>query len=165
MTSKPSENIEIRSHIMNEPAALRRLLYYAIYIPPGEPAPDPGILDRPELSCYFAGWGRPGDRAMFALDADQVVGACWIRQFPLDAPGYGTVDGETPELSISVLPDYRGKGIGTQMLNRLLENVKCDFPAISLSVSKDNSALQLYKRFGFITVKETQHSLVLRKLL
>ena len=35
------------------------------------------------------------------------AGAAWFRLFRRDAPGYGFVNEETPELSISVVPSRR----------------------------------------------------------
>ena len=63
---------------------------------------------------------------------------------------YGHIDDRTPSLAISLLPEYRGLGIGAQLLRSLLlllqEN---EYLRTSLSVQKDNPALRLYERAGF----------------
>jgi GNAT superfamily N-acetyltransferase len=41
-------------------------------------------------------------------------------RWPAGETGCGFVDSETPELSVAVRPEYRGRGIGTLLLRRLL---------------------------------------------
>ena len=61
----------------------------------------------------------------------------------------------TPSLAISLLPEYRGLGIGTQLLRALLLLLRENgYRRVSLSVQKENSALRLYQRMGFHTVAE-----------
>ena len=69
-------------------------------------------------------------------------------------PGFGFVDAETPELTIGVVPSRRGKGIGSSLLDALLEQAREDgFERISLSVEKTNPAVHLYESRGFRTVQ------------
>ena len=56
---------------------------------------------------------------------------------------------EMPELGMAVLPDCRGRGIGSDLLNRLLESAEANYCKVCLSVSADNPALLLYERVGF----------------
>jgi GNAT superfamily N-acetyltransferase len=77
--------------------------------------------------------------------ASQSGKIAWLRCFPASEPGYGFVDESTPELSIAVLPAYRGKGIGSRLLERLLQGVD----AASLSCDPANPAWRLYVRLGF----------------
>lgn len=160
-----TDSVELRACVPDITAVLRQLLYHAIFVPPGEPAPNPEIMDQPELAAYTVGWGRPGDQAVFALKNGQVVGGCWTRLFPPEAPGYGTLDPGTPELSIAVLPGHRGQGLGNRMLTALLEAIQPDYDAVTLSVSKNNPALRLYRRYGFQMVEDHGNSLVMRKFL
>ena len=55
---------------------------------------------------------------------------------------------------MALLPNYRGHGIGTALLRRLLAAAAHESEAVSLSVSKSNAALRLYERFGFTVVGE-----------
>ena len=125
------------------------------------------IIYQPELAKYVRGWGKDNDLGFIALtENDSVpVGAVWIRLFNKSDPGYGYLSNEIPELSISVLPEYRNRGIGTNLLDHLLRQVREDYSAISLSVSKENPALHLYLRFGFEVIDrdDNSDSLIMKK--
>ena len=79
---------------------------------------------------------------------------------------YGHIDSSTPSLAISMLPGYRGLGIGTQLLNGLLLLLQENgYLRASLSVQKENPALRLYERVGFqiLAEKDTEY-LMLRDI-
>jgi [ribosomal protein S18]-alanine N-acetyltransferase len=127
---------------------LRDMLRHAYYARWGNEADVP-------LERYVAGWGRRGDNALVAIDEFQPVGAAWYRLFDEDEPGYGFVDRDTPELTIAVVPSRRGRGLGKQLLEALLQRARQDhFAAVSLSVEPDNPALHLYEKHGFHKVGE-----------
>jgi ribosomal protein S18 acetylase RimI-like enzyme len=50
---------------------------------------------------------------------------------------------------MSLLPGYRGRGIGTKLLRHLLSEAEKRYAAISLSVSESNPARRFYEREGF----------------
>jgi ribosomal protein S18 acetylase RimI-like enzyme len=92
-----------------------------------------------------------------AIDDFHPVGAAWYRLYSADEPGFGFVDEETPELTIGVVPARRGKGIGSELLDALLERAARDgFARISLSVEKTNPAVHLYASRGFRAVRENE---------
>jgi ribosomal protein S18 acetylase RimI-like enzyme len=138
---------------------LWEMLYQALYVPPGQPPFPREILQQPEIACYVHGWGQPHDRGFAALVEGEPVGAAWLRLLTVERPGYGYVDDDTPELSIAVLPEFRGMGIGSQLLTHLLEQAQALYPAVCLSVSPGNPALRLYQRIGFTIVDETLSSI------
>ena len=70
------------------------------------------------VQLYVKAWGRPGDTAMIALVDGFPVGAAWFRLFKASAPGYGFVDERRPELAVAVVPNARGKGVGSALLRR-----------------------------------------------
>ncbi len=149
---------------------IRELMLYAIYVPPGTPPPDRALLDEPRIAAYYQNWGRAGDFGFAGLageDGAQPVGAVWLRLFPAEAPGYGSVSPDIPELSIALTPPYRGQGLGTRLLTAALdEAARRGFTAVSLSVSPPNPALHLYTRAGFEPVHSEDDSIVmLRRLL
>ena len=112
-------------------------------------------------------WGRRGDTAVIALDKGFPVGAAWYRLFDRERPGYGFVDERTPELAIAVVPNARGKGVGSALLDALLGQARADgYPTISLSVDRANAgAIELYERYGFERVGEDDDSVNMRASL
>ncbi len=155
----------IRPLTQADEPALWEMLYYAIYVPPGDEPPPRSILDAPEIARYVRGWGRPDDEGLAAelIDSSQVIGAAWLRRLTAEAPGYGYIDDATPELSIAVAPPFRGQGIGARLLAGLLALAQTRYAAVSLSVSADNPALRLYRRLGFEVVRQTGGALLMRK--
>lgn len=150
----------------DEPA-LWDMLYYAIYVAEGAVPPGREVVNQPEVAKYVREWGRADDMGFIALDAEskRPVGAAWLRLLVGEDKGYGYVDEATPEIAIAVVPDCRGRGIGTRLLTQLLQAAARDYAAASLSVAEDNPALRLYKRLGFETVGKSATSLTMRKAL
>jgi GNAT superfamily N-acetyltransferase len=46
-------------------------------------------------------------------------------------------------------PDYQGKGIGSQVLKKMLEQEHVNGKRVTLNVLQGSSARRLYERFGF----------------
>ncbi len=122
------------------------------------------MLADDHLRRYVDGWGCPSDIGVIAEDDGKTpVGAAWFRLFTAKRPGYGFIDGATPEVSIAVKQNRRGIGIGTALLQHLLEDATtARIPALSLSVSAENPALHLYERAGFVKVKRIEGSWTMR---
>jgi ribosomal protein S18 acetylase RimI-like enzyme len=143
---------------------LRYYLWLSIFTPPGAEAPPADVVERPDLALYIAGWGRYGDDGVLAIDtatgAD--VGAAWLRLWPGPETGYGYVDRSTPELAIAVRPASRGRGIGTCLLDTLLDRASQRHRAVSLSVSRESPAIALYQRLGFRVIAEAGSSFTMR---
>lgn len=109
----------------------------------------------PHLARYVAGWRRAGDLGVVATDDDGVaLGAAWVRLLPADAPGWGFVAADVPELSVAVLAPARGRGVGSAVLDACLAAVRAaGHRAVSLSVEDGNDrARGSYERRGFRVV-------------
>lgn len=137
-----------------DPAFLAEMLYEAVnWRDDGaeERPPFDELLAKPEHRRYVDDWGRKGDVAIVALDRlEEPVGAAWYRLFSADAPGYGFVAADIPELSIGVYPECRGQRVGSLLLGTLVSQARTDgYRAISLSVAAANPARRLYERYGF----------------
>ena len=145
-------NTIIRKIRPEEHDLLREFLYQAIYLPEGVEPPPRSVVDLPELQVYVTDFGtRPGDYCMAAEAEGKVVGAAWCRIME----DYGHMDSDTPSLAISLLPEYRGQGTGTRLLNGLLHLLwESGYRRASLSVQKENPALRLYRRTGFRILAE-----------
>ncbi len=57
-------------------------------------------------------------------------------------------------VDISLLPDYRNKGIGSSLMIDLLREAGTAGMNVRLHVLKDNAATRLYRRLGFMTKTE-----------
>jgi ribosomal protein S18 acetylase RimI-like enzyme len=126
------------------------------------------LMANPHISLYVSGWHRAGDVGMIAVDATgQRLGAAWYRSYTQDSHGYGFVDEATPEVTIGVVPDARGQGIGRKLLNGLIaEAISSGVSALSLSVEPANTrARTLYERSGFTRLGEGDGSWTMRLVL
>ena len=75
---------------------------------------------------------------------------------------YGHVDDDTPSFAISLYKEYRGKGIGTELMKQMLELLgKGGFKRASLAVQKANYAVRMYEKVGFKTVDETNEEYIM----
>jgi len=57
-------------------------------------------------------------------------------------------------VDIALLPEHRGMGIGTRMLNDLISESEESGKPLSIHVERFNPALHLYDRLGFRTVAD-----------
>lgn len=146
---------------------LYEMLYQSIYVAPGEALPSRDVLKLPRIRRYVENWGRDGDHGLVAIEENpggelRRVGALWLRFFPADYPGYGFIHESIPEIGIAVIPEQRGRGVGTQLLKSLLIRPRIQYPAISLSVDPENPAADLYRRLGFVECGGSGTSLIMR---
>ena len=138
---------------------LKEFLYEAIYIPEGVDPPDRDIVKQPELALYYEDFGADmTDHCIVAEDSDKVIGAVWTRIMN----DYGHVDDETPSFAISIIQDYHGKGIGTQLMKLMLLHLKdYGFERASLSVQKANYAVRMYENVGFKVIDENMEEYIM----
>lgn len=57
-------------------------------------------------------------------------------------------------VDIALLSEYRGHGVGTQLLRELISQCNKDGVPLRLQVLKNNPARRLYERLGFVTTGE-----------
>jgi ribosomal protein S18 acetylase RimI-like enzyme len=57
-------------------------------------------------------------------------------------------------LDISLLPEHRGRGIGTALLRDVLDEAAAAGKRVRLHVARSNPALRLYRRLGFREVAD-----------
>lgn len=116
-------------------------------------------MSDPASAHYVAGWPAPGDVGTVAEAAGVPVGAAWLRSLPADDPGYGFVAADIPELSLAVVADRRGQGVGRQLLRAVVTQARsAGRTGVSLSVERDNPAQNLYQAEGFCTVRSERDS-------
>jgi GNAT superfamily N-acetyltransferase len=150
-------DIHTRFALADDAELLRDMLVAAVNWEPGRDVPRETALSDPHNAHYADGWPRYGDLGVVAVATGEAtrwapvpVGAAWLRYFTEDDPGYGFVGGDVPELSIGVAATQRGRGIGTMLIRRLLQEAgETGIERVSLSVERANPAMRLYEREGF----------------
>ena len=149
----------IRELRTSEVKELDTFLYEAIFIPEGVEAPPKDIILQPALQVYVADFGkRKGDKCLVAESAAKIIGAVWVRIMN----DYGHVDDETPSFAISLLKEYRGYGIGTKLMQEMLEALRKDgYTQVSLSVQKSNYAVKMYQKVGFEILCENDEEYIM----
>lgn len=154
---------EIREIKETEYPLLEDFLYEAIFVPEGVAPPPKSIINAPELQVYIQDFGmQKHDRALLATVGNKAVGAVWVRIMD----DYGHVDDKTPSFAISLYKDYRGLGIGSELMRKMLAILKsCGYEKTSLAVQKANYAVKMYLRAGFKIIDENQEEYIMVKRL
>ena len=152
-------NYTIREIKKSEYHLLEDFLYEAIFIPEGLAAPPRSIINNPELQVYISNFGtQKHDRALLAEIDNKVVGAVWVRIMN----DYGHIDNETPSFAISLYKEYRGLGIGTEMIKKMLSILKdSGYKRASLAVQKANYAVNMYRKVGFKIISENEEEYIM----
>ena len=150
---------KIRTLGKDEIALLKEFLYEAIFIPESVTPPPREIVEKPELRVYIDDFGkRKGDNCLVAVIDNKVVGAVWTRIMN----DYGHVDDDTPSFAISLYKDYRGQGIGTELIKEMLSLLKAQgFKKASLAVQKANYAVHMYEKVGFHIADENDEEYIM----
>lgn len=99
------------------------------------------------------------DRIMYRFDAAKIVLVDGIKAGLLkshyDETGWVIVQ-------VQISPKYQGKGIGSKMVNSVLEQAAIDECVVTLSVLKGNPAKELYSRLGFEVISESEAEYTMR---
>ncbi len=142
---------------------LTDFLYEAIYQPENIPKVARTVLQDPMIWAYVDRFGiLPDDLCHVAVVDGVIVGAVWSRR----GFSYGKVDEFTPELAISLYPEFRNRGIGSLLLSHHLSQLKeRGYKHISLSVDKTNFAVKMYQKAGFEIIDERKHDYLMIKRL
>ena len=149
----------IREINQTEYSLLDDFLYEAIFIPNGAQPPERSIINLPELQVYVADFGKEKDDICFLAEVGgKVVGAVWVRVMN----DYGHIEDGVPSFAISLYKEYRGYGIGTALMRRMLCELKQrGYEKASLSVQKANYAVQMYLKVGFEVLNEHEEEYIM----
>lgn len=152
-------NYKIRRMKNDEYELLNDFLYEAIYIPKGVQAPSKSIINEPELQVYVLDFGKREDDICFVAEADgEIVGAVWVRVMN----DYGHIEEGVPSFAISLFKEYRGNGIGTALMKKMLNELKQKgYEKTSLAVQKANYAVKMYKNVGFKIIDEKEEEYIM----
>jgi ribosomal protein S18 acetylase RimI-like enzyme len=105
-----------------------------------------------EQEALFASLWRPEDTRIIVLNG-QEIGWAEFRQ---------TGD-EVLLKQLYISPAHQRRGIGSQVMQRLLEERCGTAKSMALFVLKNNPAFRFYQRHGFGVVRETPTKLVMRR--
>ncbi len=161
-------NIHLRESQPADFPFLRKMLYEGVFWRDSDnkPSLEEGLA-YPDVSKSLADWGkRSGDIAVVAIINATPVGAAWYRFWTDSNSIRGYIDETTPVLVIAAHNEYRHLGIGTKMIEWLIDYAaKHAVQKISLMVSKDNYAIHLYQQQGFLEYADIGDSfLMVRKI-
>ncbi len=164
MNNKKAENLsninyKIRAIKNNEYELLNDFLYEAIFIPAGVQAPPKSIINAPELQVYVKDFGKFKDDHCFVAEVKgNVIGAVWVRIMD----DYGHIEEGVPSFAISLYKDYRGQGIGTELMYKMLALLRDKgYKKASLAVQKENYAVNMYKKVGFEIIDENKEEYIM----
>jgi len=107
--------------------------------------------DQARQEANFAEWFK-GEECSIIMADSAAVG--WIQQ---RSEGEAVILG-----SIYVAPTMQRKGIGTRIIQTILDSAKRRHQVVTLAVMKINPAFDLYRRLGFRITHEDEHKLYLR---
>ena len=152
-------NYKIREMLPYEYHLLEDFLYEAIFKKDETVVVPRDIIYKPELQVYIEEFGQRKDDYCFVAECEgKVVGAVWVRNIK----GYGCIDDVTPEFAISLYPEYRGFGIGSALMERMLLHLKeTGYQKTSLAVQKANYALRMYLKVGFEIIDENEEEYIM----
>ncbi len=153
----------IREMRKDEYPLLKDFLYEAIFQKDENNLLPKEIVEMPEIRIYIEDFGKKkDDYCLCAVVNGRVVGAVWVRIIE----GFGCVDDQTPELAIALYKEYRRLGIGSRLMAEMLNLLKeKGYRKTSLSVQKDNYAVQMYLKMGYIIKKEKEEEYIMEYVL
>jgi ribosomal protein S18 acetylase RimI-like enzyme len=93
------------------------------------------------------------DQVRMILLRDQVVG--WVQT--------ATADDAVFVVQLFVDATYQRRGIGTRIMETLIEEAAREDKAITLGVGKTNPAQRLYRRLGFETTHQDERKFYMRR--
>jgi len=141
---------------------LKDFVYEAIYQRDEQNLLPRSIIEKPEIKVFYNDFGKADDNCLVAVIDSKIIGAVWTRIISGDIKGFGNIDAQTPEFAISLYKEYRGKGIGTQLMLAMLQLLKeKGYNKTSLAVQKDNYAVKVYQHVGFKIVNESNEEYIM----
>ncbi|MBA3024835.1 MAG: GNAT family N-acetyltransferase [Sulfurimonas sp.] len=126
--------------------------------------------DNDKMYADFFGHSNK-DLGLYALLEHTISGAIWCRQLKCEQNAKGFIDEQTPILHVVVLEEFRGRGIGTFMMEQFLQEAAALYAQISVHVPNETLTLAFYEKFGFVRSGEntneadkTAFSILIKKL-
>jgi len=149
----------IREMTAQEYPLLDDFLYEAIFVPEGVEPPSKSIITAPELQIYVKDFGTSKDDFSLVAEVEnKIIDAVWVRIMN----DYGHIDDRTPSFAISLYKEYRGLGIGTEMMRQMLVVLQeKGYRKASLAVQQANYAVRMYQQVGFEIVDKNEEEYIM----
>jgi ribosomal protein S18 acetylase RimI-like enzyme len=154
--------ISFRPLTAHDQAQLWNWLHIALWDPPPAALRPIEVLEIPGVRIYAEEWGRATDVGVVAQIDGVDAGACWARLLPVGV-GLASIDAQTPQLGIALLPEYQHKGFGRPLMQAALRAAaQAGYKSVSLTVHPENPAQHMYESCGFrkIEVRNSYHLMV-----
>lgn len=114
-------------------------------------------VNLPLFNIYTNDYGfKSTDVGIYSQTNNAVSGVAWIRLYKESDSVAGFVDDVTPILILGVIPDVRGMGIGSLVMDQLLQEAAVVFDQISVSVESNSRVINFYVRLGFVRLTDTE---------
>lgn len=150
----------------NDIAFLKQMLYEAVFWRnPANRMSYEKAFELSEVRKALEAFGlRSGDVGIIAKQKNEPIGAVWMRHWSKKDQVRGYIDENIPVLAIAVHEKYRHQGIGKLLMNEITTYAsKNHINNISLCVSKDNKAMELYKACEFVVETDIGDSFTMIK--
>lgn len=157
------DNLIIREIYSHEIHILEDMLYESIYqTDKSKPIPR-DVINIPKVRNYIKDFEqKAGDYCLVGEKNNEIIGAVWVRLFDGEIKGFGYINDKTPEFAIALYKKYRNQGIGTLMMQKMISYLKDKgYQQASLSVQKENYAVNLYKNLGFKIIDENDQDYIM----
>lgn len=80
------------------------------------------------------------DLGLYALVDNKIAGAIWSRVLNPN---------EIPTLSVAIVPEFKGQGIGSFMMTQFLQEAGTIYDELYIDISAKPKSLKFYEKFGF----------------
>ena len=140
------------------------LMLYEAANRPGEAWPRfEESMDELRNRRFWVDFPRDGDLGVVAEALGQPIGAAWIRCFDGEQKGPSD-DPDVPVLAIGVVAVWRGRGVGTALMESLIDRARrAGVAAIDLTTGAFNEAgVRLYHASGFVDTSRFEDAIRMR---
>lgn len=154
--------LRLRALTAGDQSQLWNWLHIALWDPPPSGLRPIDVLELPGVRIYAEDWGRTTDVGVVAQVDAVDAGACWMRLLPVGI-GLASIDADTPQLGIALLPRYQHQGYGRPLMEAALRAARqAGYSRVSLSVHPQNPARYLYESCGFrkVEIRNSYHVMV-----
>ncbi|HQS67601.1 MAG TPA: GNAT family N-acetyltransferase [Sulfuricurvum sp.] len=118
-----------------------------------------GFNDSTLPNIYTHEYGfKNSDIGIYSLTENEISGAAWIRLYTESHGVKGYIDNATPVLIIGVIPDVRAQGIGSLIMDQLLQEAAVMYEQISVYVLSNSRTIKFYEELGFIQQNGVNYS-------